>query len=190
MAAPLRIEGYVIVSEDGMIADATGVMPPSLVVPADQAFFERGLDRADVVVHGRHSQESHTNSARRKRIILTRSVSALKEGPAPLSVYWNPAGASFEQALAMLGVSSGLAGIIGGTEVFGLFLPRYAAFHLTRAAGVRLPGGRPVFPQVPACTPDEVLLGHGLRPGPAQRLDAARDVSVVTWEPMARTGVG
>lgn len=185
MAAPLRIEGYAIVSEDGMIADAKGVMPPSLIVPADQEFFERGLDRADVVVHGGHSKESHQNSARRKRIIATRSVSALKEGPTPLSIYWNPAGASFDDALAMIGVRGGIAGIIGGTEVFGLFLPRYTAFYLSRVAGLRLPGGRPVFPQVPERTPDEVLFEHGLRPGPTQLLDAVRDVSVVTWEPSA-----
>jgi dihydrofolate reductase len=190
MAAPLRIEGYAIVSDDGMIADVAGVMPPSLIVPADQAFFERGLDQADVVVHGRHSQESHENSARRKRIIATRSVAALKQGSSPLSIYWNPAGASFDDALAMIGVRGGIAGIIGGTEVFGLFLPRYTAFYLSRVAGLRLPGGRPAFPQVPERTPDEVLLEQGLRPGPIQLLDAVRDVSVVTWEPSVGLRVG
>ena len=42
--APGRIEGYAIVSEDGMLANSAGVMPDSLKFKADQAFFERGLD--------------------------------------------------------------------------------------------------------------------------------------------------
>ena len=38
-----RIEGFAIVSEDGMLADAAGVMPAALQAPADQRFFEAGL---------------------------------------------------------------------------------------------------------------------------------------------------
>jgi hypothetical protein len=53
-----RIEGYVIVSADGMIADATGVMPDSIRNAADQHFFQAGLDEAAVIVHGRHSHEA------------------------------------------------------------------------------------------------------------------------------------
>jgi len=49
-----RIESYAIISEDGMLADATGIMPDSLKFDADQTFFEHGLDAVDVVVHGRH----------------------------------------------------------------------------------------------------------------------------------------
>ena len=41
-----RFIGYAIVSDDGMLADAFGQIPPSLVVPADQDFFMRGLDAA------------------------------------------------------------------------------------------------------------------------------------------------
>jgi hypothetical protein len=52
--------------------------------------------------------------------------------------------------------------VIGGTDAFGLFLDRYDAFHLTHAPGVRLPGGRPVFPHVPERTPEEMLASHGL----------------------------
>jgi hypothetical protein len=50
MSKPRRIEGYAIVSEDGMLANAAGIMPESLKFEADQHFFERGLDAADVVV--------------------------------------------------------------------------------------------------------------------------------------------
>ena len=65
--------------------------------------------------------------------------------------------------------------VIGGPEVYGLFLDiGYDAFHLSRAANVRLPGGRPVFPQIgPDRTPEDVLASHGLKPGPQRVLDAA-----------------
>jgi hypothetical protein len=42
MPRPRRIEGYAIVSEDGMIANAAGIMPDSLKFEADRHFFERG----------------------------------------------------------------------------------------------------------------------------------------------------
>jgi len=44
-----RIEGYVIVSTDGMIADAQGVMPQAIRNDADQTFFQAGLDRAAAI---------------------------------------------------------------------------------------------------------------------------------------------
>ena len=44
MPRPRRIEGYAIVSEDGMIANAAGIMPDTLKFEADQHFFERGLN--------------------------------------------------------------------------------------------------------------------------------------------------
>jgi dihydrofolate reductase len=183
MTGPFKFEGYVIVSEDGMIADASGAMPPSMIVPADQVFFEQGLDRADIVVHGRHSQESQTRSAQRRRVIATHGVPSIEKGATPLSVRWNPDGASFEAAAAALGVTSGIAGIIGGTGIFGYFLPSYTAFHLSRVPDVRLPGGRPVFPGVPGRTPEDILQSYGLVPGPVRLLDADTGASVVTWEP-------
>ena len=36
MHGPFRIEGHAIVSEDGMIADSTGLMPDSLKFESDQ----------------------------------------------------------------------------------------------------------------------------------------------------------
>src|SRR5262245_32469757 len=184
---PGRIEGYAIVSEDGMLANAAGVMPDSLKFEADQAFFERGLDGVDVVVHGRHSHGHQRHSDLRRRLILTRRVPAIAADPSnKKALFWNPAGASLEQAMAVLGVSDGRIGVIGGTDVFGIFLDRYDVFYLSRAPAVRLPGGRPVFPEVPSRTPEEVLAGHGLAPGPRQVLDAARGVTVVGWRPRAR----
>ena len=182
MPSASRIEGYAIVSEDGMLANAAGIMPDLLKFEADQAFFERGLDGVDVVVHGRHSHENQRHSDLRRRLILTRSVSAIAADPSNRkALFWNPAGASLEQAMAVLGVPNGSVGVIGGTEVFGIFLDQYDTFYLSRAPSVRLPGGRPVFPGVPAKTPEDVLTRHGLEPGQRQILDMEKGLAVVSW---------
>jgi len=183
MPRPCRIEGYAIVSEDGMIANAAGIMPDSLKFEADQHFFERGLDGVDVVVHGRHSHERQPPSYLRRRLILTRQVPAIEADPSnEKALFWNPAGASFEQALGLLGTPDGSVGVIGGTDVFGMFLDRYDVFHLSRAPDVRLPGGRPVFPEVPTRTPEEVLVSHGLDRGQRQVLDPAKGLAIVSWQ--------
>jgi dihydrofolate reductase len=177
-----RIEGYAIVSEDGMLANAAGIMPDSLKFAADRRLFESGLDGVDVVVHGRHSHERQPHSYLRRRLILTRQVPAFAADPSnEKALFWNPAGASFEEALAVLGTPDGFVGVIGGTEVFGIFLDRYDVFHLSRAPDVRLPGGRPVFPEVPTWTPEQVLATHGLDRGQRQVLDPAKGLAVVSW---------
>jgi dihydrofolate reductase len=182
VAAPHRIEGYAIVSDDGMLADAAGVMPDTLKIDADQRFFERGLDRAGVVIHGRHSHEQQPRSALRRRLVATGRIAALAPDPSYERAWlWNPAGASLKEALAALGVPDARIGVVGGTDVFGLFLDVYEAFYLSRAAGVRLPGGRPVFPGVPARTPEEVLASHGLVPGARHALDPARGLTITGW---------
>ncbi len=179
---PPRIEGYAIVSEDGMLANAAGIMPDALKFEADQRFFERGLDAVDVVVHGRHSHEQQPHSDLRLRLILTRHIPAIAADPSnEKALFWNPAGASFEQALAALAVPVARVGIIGGTSVFGMFLDRYDVFYLSRAPGVQLAGGRPVFPQVSEQTPEDVLENHGLMPGERKMLDLAKNLAVVSW---------
>src|SRR5260370_16049224 len=183
MTRPRRIEGYAIVSADGMLADAGGTIPAEITFDADQRFFEHGLDGVDAVVHGRPSHERQPRSHLRRGLILTGQIPALAADPSDeKALLWNPAGASFEQAWAALRVPDGSLAVIGGTDVFGMFLPRYDVFHLTRAPDVWLPGGRPVFPQVPQRTPEEVLASHGLEPGPVQVLDAANGVTVVSWQ--------
>jgi dihydrofolate reductase len=184
-----RIEGYAIVSEDGMLANAAGIMPDSLKFEADKHYFERGLDGVDVVVHGRHSHEQQPHSNLRGRLIVTGKIAAIAADPSnPKALLWNPAGASFAQALTALGGKTDVVGIIGGTDVFGMFLDRYDAFHLSRAPNVRLPGGRPVFPDVPARTPEDVLASHGLARGERQVLDAAKGVVVVNWRRPSERG--
>lgn len=179
-----RIEGYVIVSADGMLADAKGEMPDSIRNEADQRFFQDALDRAAVVVHGRHSHEGGSRAARRKRLVLTRQIAALAPDPEhPNALLWNPLGASLDQALERLGASDGTVAVIGGPEVFSLFLPLYDAFHLSRAATAKIPGGLAVFTEVgPNATPEDVLAHRGFRPGARRELDADDGVSVVTWE--------
>ena len=142
-------------------------MPDSLKFEADQRFFEHALDGVDVVVHGRHSQERQQRSHLRHRLMLTRRVPAIAPHPSnAMALLWNPAGASFEEALLALGNPGAVVGVIGGPDVFALFLDRYDSFHLSRAPDVRLPGGRPVFPEVPVRTPEQVLAAHGLAPDP------------------------
>jgi dihydrofolate reductase len=179
----LRIEGYVIVSTDGMIADANCVMPASIQNDADQHFFQNGLDHAAALVHGRHSHEGGPRAARRKRLVVSRQIAAIAPNPNyPNAMFWNPTGATLEQALAHIEVTDGIVAIIGGTGVFSMFLPRYDAFHLSHAAHAKIPGGRPVFAAVgPHATPEDVLMQHGLKPGQRRELDPAAGVSEVTW---------
>ena len=187
MSLPTRIEGYAIVSEDGMLADSNGVMPDSLKFDADQRYFADGLDQVDAVVHGLHSHEQQPHSPLRYRLTLTNGVSGVAPDPKnPKGLLWNPGGASFEQAWAALKIKDGSLGVVGATSAFGMFLPRYDFFHLTRAPGVRLPGGRPVFPDVPRLTPEQVLTAAGLAPGTRKMLDAAHGVAVTVWRRAAK----
>lgn len=179
---PLFIEGYAIVSEDGMLADDRGVMPAELMVEADQKFLSDELDQASVLVHGRHSHEFQARSPERWRLIATRKVTALAPTPAfPRGLFWNPANVSLEEAAAELGVRDGRAAILGGTEVYGLFLDRYDAFHLSRVAGPRLLHGRPVFPQVPEMTPEHILQTSGLSQASKIVLDSSRIATLSNW---------
>jgi dihydrofolate reductase len=177
-----RIEGYVIVSADGMLANADHVMPAELKFDGDKKFFTAALDRADLIVHGRRSHEDQPNSPRRKRIVVTRRIGAIAPDPSnPKATLWNPAGAAFEAACDFAGVRSGMVAIIGGPDVFGIFMDRYDTFWLSQAPRVRLPGGEPCFPGVPEHSPQDILAAHGLKAGEAQILDPANGVTVTPW---------
>jgi dihydrofolate reductase len=180
--AALHIEGYVIVSADGMLANAAHVMPDELKFEGDKRFFTDALDRADLIVHGRRSFEDQRNSPRRTRIVLTRKIASLAPDPSnPKATLWNPAGAPFEAACERAGVTSGKVAIIGGPVVFAMFLDRYATFWLSQAPRVRIPDGEGCFPGVPAQSPQAILAAHGLKAGNAQILDAAHQVTVTPW---------
>jgi dihydrofolate reductase len=178
----LHIDGYVIVSADGMLANADRVMPEELKFEGDKRFFTAALDRADLIVHGRRSYEDQPNSPQRKRIILTRAIGSIApDSSNPKATLWNPDGASFEAACDRAGVNSGTIAVIGGPEVFDMFLDRYDTFWLSQAPKVRLPDGQPVFSGVPRHSPQEILAAHGLRAGKSEILDIAGGVSVTPW---------
>ena len=184
MIGPHRIEGYAIVSADGMIADGDGAMPDSIRNEADQKFLQAELDRAAVVVHGRHSHEGGPRAARRKRLILTRRIASIAPDPShPNALFGIRPARRSKRPSKTLGAGAGTIAVIGGTEVFGLFLPLYDAFHLTRAANAKIPGGRPLFPRGrPACDAGGRARAPRPKPGPRRDLDAAAGMTLTTWE--------
>ena len=183
MVQRFRFEGFAIISADGMIANAAGIMPDSLKIEVDQIFFEKSLDRADLVIHGRYSREHHRRSDLRHRLVLTHAIASIQIDPDnKRSLFWNPNGASFEQAAAVIGIHKGIVSVIGGRQAFGLFLARFDAFFLSRVSEVLLPGGRPVFPTVPPQEPDEVLREHGLILSHRTTLDADKGLTLERWD--------
>lgn len=175
------LEAYAIVTTDGMIADEHGIMPDSLKYEADQRFFSDGLDGAALLVHGRNSHEGQANSPRRRRFWLTRSVAVLEQISA-LEWNWNPAGIDIFDAARQIGLEEGIIAVLGGTSVFDLFLPRYRAFHLSRARKARQPGGTPVLSAVrEGLSVEQILTREGFAPEPALVLDADNEVTATTW---------
>jgi dihydrofolate reductase len=77
--------------------------------------------------------------------------------------------------------TAGTLAVVGGTDVFGLFLAiGYDDFFLSRApAGV--PDGRPLFPGVPAQPPEALLAAHGLVKRAERVLDERAGVTLVQW---------
>ena len=160
----LRIEGFAIVSADGMLAGADGLMPNSLKFVTDQKFLDESLDAAALLINGRKSHEMQPNSGNRRRLLLTRSAGAFSTIPVERNVWlWNPEATPFAEVCKGLGIESGVIAILGGTAAYDLFLPQYAVFHLCRAGMVRLPGGVPVLSAVrPGHPPEDVLRSAGL----------------------------
>jgi dihydrofolate reductase len=159
-----RIEGYAIVSHEGMIARSDGSFPGELEIPADQEFYRRAIARASAIANGRHSAEGGRGQAARRRLLLTRRVQRVIVDPDNANaVLWNPATASFDEAWQRLGVDDGTLAVVGGTGVFALFLTLgYDAFFLTRAAA-SVPRGRPVFPGIGnGVTPEDIFERYGM----------------------------
>lgn len=180
-----RIEGFAIISREGMIAGSDASFPEALKIPADQKFYQDSLDRAAAVANGRHSAEGGPKEAARRRIVLTRRVERVIVDPAnPNAVLWNPATAPFEEAWLKLGAPDGMLAVVGGTDVFGLFLNiGYDAFYLTRAEA-SVPRGRPVFPGIDKnTTPEDVLHRHGMVLRGTRMLDEATNTRVEEWGP-------
>jgi dihydrofolate reductase len=113
--------------------------------------------------------------------VLTRRIAALAPHPSVAkALLWNPMGASLAQAWEALKVDGTLA-VVGGTDVFGLFLALgYDDFFLSRAPA-SVPHGRPVFPSVPAQTPEAVLAAHGMIKRSERVLDDRAAVMLAQW---------
>jgi hypothetical protein len=171
-----RIEGYAIVSREGMIAKSDGSFPEELKIPADQQFYQESLERASAVANGRHSAEGGPKEKARKRILLTRRVQRLIVDPEnPNVVQWNPGTASFDEAWHRLGVEDGILAVVGGTDVDAFFLSR---------ALVSIPRGRPVFPGVGhGVAVEEPLRQHGLVLKDTRMLDPVSETVVQEWGP-------
>ena len=177
----IEVHGYAIVSDDDCIADASGATPQALRNDADWAYFQRELDRADLTVLGRLGHEANPNAKNRARLVLSHGARGLERRAD--AWWWNPAQAPWAQVTARLLPEGGRVAAPGGQAAFDLFLGLgYAAFHLTRARGVRVPGGRRVFAACgPGISAEDLLRGAGLRPGEATVIDAEPQVTLSVW---------
>jgi hypothetical protein len=177
----VQVHGYAFVSDDDCIADAGGSTPAVLRNDADWAYFQAQLDLSAVTVLGRLGHEANPNPKGRLRVVLSGSVPALERRSD--GWWWNPAGIAWEKAIATILPAGGRVAVPGGRRVFDLFLALgYDEFHLTRAEGVRVPGGIRVFS---ACedgeTAESVLARAGLAPATRTILDPAGSVSLTLW---------
>jgi hypothetical protein len=177
----VQIHGYAIVSDDDRIADSSGGTPKSLSNDADWAYFQSELDRADLVAIGRLGHEANANLKRRRRLVLSSSAGGLERRDD--AWWWNPAKTSWREAAARLLPNGGRVAAPGGQAVFDLFLTiGYEAFHLSRARGVRIAGGRTLFA---ACnrglSAEAVLEGAGLTPDATLVIDTTARVTLQVW---------
>jgi hypothetical protein len=100
----------------------------------------------------------------------------------PDAWWWNPQAVSLDEALRTVAPGGGEVGVPGGQGVFDALLGRFSAFHLARAHGRFLPGGRGLFAACESGTPAERVLAQGaLVPGATCWLDEAAAVSLTVW---------
>lgn len=179
-----RIEGYAVISQEGMIATSDGLFPDEIKNAADHKFYMDAVAAASAVANGAHSAEGGPGESGRKRLRLTRRVMRLTHDPKNANVtLWNPASVPFEEAWAHLRIDGGTLAVVGGTDVFGLFLGiGYDAFYLSRTDG-SVPRGRPVFPGVgkDGVTAPDMLKKYDLVLRGKRTLDAANNVHVEEW---------
>ena len=180
MPTGIEIEGHAIVTADGMIAAADGTMPPALRNDADWARFQAALDRSVLVVLGRPGHLRHPNIGGRRRLVFTSTVERFSIDPNDtLATLYNPAGASFPDLLAHLGIATGTIAVTGGTRVFDYFLTLYDRFDLAETNEVTLRDGRPCFA---AGHPRAVLSAAGLTPAQFEFIDPAAGVTLTRWQ--------
>ncbi len=181
MSGSLDITGYAIVSDDDKIAGADGLTPISLRNEKDWELYQRAQELANLVVFARRSHELEPNIHGTLRLVVSREAAGLEQRPD--SWWWDPRQVSWEDAAARILPDGGRVAVGGGQVVFDLFLMiGFDGFHLSRAHGVKLPGGRSVFSAcdagVPAAT---VLEERGLGLIKTIPLDPAHGVEMTVW---------
>jgi hypothetical protein len=177
----LDISGYAIVSDDDKIADAHGMTPVSLRNPKDWELYQRAQELANLVVFARRSHELEPNIHNTPRLVVSREAAGLEQRPD--SWWWDPRRTSWEEVAARLLPAGGRVAVGGGQVVFDLFLMiGFDGFHLSRAHGVKLPGGRSVFSACDAgVSAATVLEQHGLKLSERIPLDPAHGVEMTVW---------
>ena len=181
MAAHLDIAGYAIVSDDDKIAGADGMTPVSLRNEKDWELYQRAQELANLVVFARRSHELEPNIHRSMRLVVSREAAGLEQRPD--SWWWDPRRITWEEVAARLMPKGGRVAVGGGQVVFDLFLMiGFDGFHLSRAHGVKLPGGRSVFSAcdkgVSAATRASTTRS---RPHKTIPLDPAHGVEMTVW---------
>jgi hypothetical protein len=178
---PIVITGYAIVSDDDRIAGADGLVPPSLRNEQDWEHYQRELAGSDLIVFGHRSHEFEPNIRGDKRLVISSRVAGLKRRAD--AWWWNPARTSWGEVTDKLLPLGGRVAAPGGQGVFDLFLGAgYDAFHLSRAHGVLLPGGKAVFSACDAgLSAEAVLAGVGLSLSEKIALDPEHGVDMTIW---------
>ena len=178
---PTEIAGYAIVSDDDKIAGPDGLVPASLRNEKDWDYYQRALARADLVVFGHRSHELEPNIRGDPRLVISSRAAGLEQRAD--AWWWNPARTPWAEVAKRLLPLGGDVAAPGGQGVFDLFLEiGFDAFHLSRAHGVTLPGGRAIFS---ACdtglSAEAVLARAGLRLGEKIALDPQHGVEMDVW---------
>jgi hypothetical protein len=178
---PIEIHGYAIVSDDDRIADAGGLIPPAMRNDKDWEQYQRALASSDLVVFARVSHENEPETHGVPRMVVSRSANGLENRAGVW--WWDPALVTWGEAIAEVLPQGGEVAAPGGQAVFDLFLGiGYDVFHLARAGGVRMPGGRALFSECDTgLTAEAVLSKHGLAHAERIDLDPAHRVEMNIW---------
>ena len=182
MSGNLDITGYAIVSDDDKIAGPGGMTPASLRNEKDWELYQRAQDEASLVVFARRSHELEPNLRGLPRLVVSREAAEGLE-KRPDGWWWDPLRLSWEDVAARLLPTGGRVAVGGGQVVFDLFLMiGFDGFHLSRAHGVKLPGGRSVFSACDAgVSAAAVLERNGLSLTKTIPLDPAHHVEMTVW---------
>ena len=180
-SCPIEIDGYAIVSDDDKIAGADGLVPAPLRNEKDWDYYQRALARSDLVVFGHRSHDFEPNVRGDLRLVISGGAGGLERRPD--AWWWNPALAPWTEVAKRLLPLGGAVAVPGGQGVFDLFLQiGFDGFHLSRAHGVKLPGGRGIFSACDAgLSAEAVLAKAGLRATEKIPLDPEHGVDLTVW---------